>query len=48
MLAKFVVPIKRVHNLPQEKLNKITKVRMEDLFKLDEIHWQARKIIDHI
>jgi len=48
MLAKFVVPIKRVHNLLQEKLNKITKVRMEDLFKLDETHWQARKIIDHI
>jgi hypothetical protein len=36
MLAKFVVPTKRVHDLPQEELNKAIRVRMEDLIKLDE------------
>jgi hypothetical protein len=38
MPIEFVIPIKRIHNVPQEKLNKVIRVGMEDLFKLDEIH----------
>jgi hypothetical protein len=37
MSKKFVVLTKKVYNLPQEDLNKVIRVRMEDLFRLDEI-----------
>jgi hypothetical protein len=45
---EFVVPTKRICDLPQEDLNKVIQVRMEDLFKLDETHWQANENITHI
>ncbi len=48
MLEKFAVPTKWVHNLPHEDIDKTIKVRIEDLFKLDESHWQAIKNINHI
>jgi hypothetical protein len=48
MPIKFVVPTKKICNLPQEDLNKATHVRMEDLFKLDETHWQVNENITHI
>jgi hypothetical protein len=48
MSIEFVVPTKKNCNLPEEDLNKAIQVRMEDLFKLDEIHWQVGENIDHI
>jgi hypothetical protein len=36
MSIKFVVPTKRVCDLPQEKLDKAIWVKMEDLFRLDK------------
>jgi hypothetical protein len=48
MLTKFAIPTKRVHNLPQEQLDKAIRVKMEDLFRLDKTHWQAGENIDHI
>ncbi len=48
MSAKFAIPTKRIHDLPQEDLNKAIRVRMEDLFKLDKIRWQAGENINHI
>jgi hypothetical protein len=41
MPAKFAIPTKIVCNLPQEDLDKAIKVRMEDLFRLDETRWQV-------
>jgi hypothetical protein len=38
MPTKFAIPTKRVYDLPQEDLNKVIQVKMEDLFSLDEIH----------
>jgi hypothetical protein len=48
MQVEFVVPTKRFCNVPQEDLDKTIQVRMEDLFRLDEIHWQEEKNIKHI
>jgi hypothetical protein len=48
MPIEFVVPIKRVCDLPQEELNKVIWVKMEDLFRLDKTHWQAKENINHI
>ncbi len=48
MPTKFVVPIERVCDLPQEDLNKTIQVRMEDLFRLDEIFWQVGENTNHI
>ncbi len=48
MLIKFVVPIKIVRDSPQDDLDKAIKVRMQDLIRLDETHWQAGKNINHI
>jgi hypothetical protein len=48
MSAEFAEPTKRVRDLPQEDLNKAIRVRMEHLFRLDEIHWQAGENINHI
>ncbi len=44
MLAQFGVPTKRVHDLPQEDLDKAIKVRMEDLFRLDKLIGKLKKI----
>jgi hypothetical protein len=44
MPVEFVIPTKRVHNAPQEKLNKVIRVRMEDLFKLEHVK-QHTKIL---
>jgi hypothetical protein len=48
MPTKFAIPIKRIRNLPHEDRNKAIRVRMEDLFKLDEIRWQTKDNINHI
>jgi hypothetical protein len=48
MLIEFAVLTKRICDLPQENLDKVIGVKMEDLFKLDEIHWQAEENINHI
>ncbi len=40
MLIKFAIPTKRVRDSPQEDIDKVIKVWMEDLIKLDETHWQ--------
>ncbi len=48
MLVEFAIPTKRVYDLPREDLDKTIRVRMEDLFRLDEICWQARININHI
>jgi len=48
MPVEFAMPTKSVRNLPHEDLNKTIRVRMEDLFELDETCWQARKNINHI
>jgi hypothetical protein len=48
MLAEFVVPTKRFHDVPLEDLDKVIRVRMEDLFRLDETRWQAKENINHI
>ncbi len=48
MPTKFAIPTKRVHNLPRKELDKAIKVRMEDLFRLDETRQQAGENIDHI
>ncbi len=48
MLVEFVVPTKRICNLPQENLDKTIWVRMENLFRLDEIWWQVGENINHI
>ncbi len=48
MPTKIVVPTKRVNDSPREDLDKVIKVRMEDLIRLDEIRWQAEENINHI
>ncbi len=48
MPLKFVLPTKRICDLPQEDLNKAIWVRVEDLFKLDESRSQANENITHI
>jgi len=48
MPTKFAIPTKRVHNLPQEELDKAIRVGMEDLFRLDKTRWQTGENIDHI
>jgi hypothetical protein len=48
MPAEFAILTKRVHDLPHEDLNKYIRIKMEDLFRLDGIHWQAEKNINHI
>jgi hypothetical protein len=45
MLTQFVVPTKRAHDLPQKDIDKAIQVRMEDLFRLHEIHWQTKEIL---
>jgi hypothetical protein len=47
-LKEFAIPIKRICNLPQEDLDKVIQVRMEDLFRLDEICWQTKDNSNHI
>jgi hypothetical protein len=41
MPVKFVVPTKRIHDLPQEDLDKAIRIRVEDLFGLDETFWHV-------
>jgi hypothetical protein len=48
MLTEFVIPINRIRDVPQEELDKVIWVWMEDLFRLDETCWQAGKNINHI
>jgi hypothetical protein len=48
MLAKFVILTKRVHDVPREELDKVIRVRMEDLFRLDETCWKSEENINHI
>jgi hypothetical protein len=48
MPIEFVVPIKRLCDLPQEELDIVIWVKMEDLFRLDKTHWQAEENINHI
>jgi hypothetical protein len=48
MPIKFAIPIKRICNLPHENLNKVIRVRMEDLFRLDEIRSQTKDNINYI
>jgi hypothetical protein len=48
MLAEFVVLTKRFYDVPQEDLDKVIHVRMEDLFRLDETRWQVEENINHI
>ncbi len=48
MPVKFAVPTKRVHDLPQEDLDKAIRIRVEDLFGLDETFWHVGENINHI
>jgi hypothetical protein len=45
MPIEFAIPIERVCDLQQEDLDKDIRVRMEDLFRLDETFWQPKKIL---
>jgi len=48
MLTKFAIPTKRVHDVSQKDLDKTIRVKMEDLFRLDETCWQVEENINHI
>jgi hypothetical protein len=48
MSAKFVIPTKSVCDVPGEELDKVIRVRIEDLFRLDETCWQSEENINHI
>jgi len=45
MPIEFAIPIEKVCDLQQEDLDKDIRVRMEDLFRLDETFWQPEKIL---
>ncbi len=48
MPIELVIPNKWVCDILQEDLDKAIRVRIEDLFRLDEIHWKASENINHI
>jgi hypothetical protein len=43
MFENFIVPTQRIQNVFENDINEVFQVRMKDLIKLDEDHWQARK-----
>jgi hypothetical protein len=45
MLTEFLVPTKRIQDVPHNDIDRAIRVRMEDLLKLDEDHWQAEEKI---
>jgi hypothetical protein len=45
MLVEFMVPTKRIKDIPIEDLDQAIHVRMEDLVRLNEKHWRAMKIL---
>ncbi len=48
MPTKFVIPIKSVRDVPGEELDKVIRVMIEYLFRLDETCWQSKENINHI
>ncbi len=48
MPTKFMVPTKRIKDVPTEDLNQVIHVKMEDFIRLDEKHWCVGENINHI
>jgi hypothetical protein len=48
MHVEFMIPIKRIRDVPIEDLNQAIHVRMEDPIQLDEKHWRVGDNINHI
>jgi hypothetical protein len=48
MPIKFMVPTKRIRDIPTKDLDQAIHLRMENLVQLEEEHWHANENINHI
>jgi len=48
MPTKFMVPTKRIRDIPTKDLDQVIHLRMENLVQLEEEHWHTNENINHI